>query len=180
MGYKLKVGPPSGLKLKGAAGFGLPLIGRIGLLFQKIGGIWYGDLDYSQFAEITSFDATQKLFAVYDRTTGVWNRVSFASLIVAGQTMQYVTAGDVVVQPTDGLIIIDKTVGAATSVTMPASTAKVGRCKIVDFKGDASTNPITTGLAGSDKFNGNQSTWTISGNGGSIVLDPVPGKGYAV
>lgn len=94
MGYRLKVGPAAGLKLKGSAGLTLPVVGRTGLLFEKISNVWYGDLDYSRFVEITSFDASQKLFAVYDRTTGVWNRVSFASLIAAGQTQQVITTGN--------------------------------------------------------------------------------------
>lgn len=179
MGYRLKVGPPSGLKLRGGTGFALPLIGRIGLLFEKVGGIWYGDLDYSKLVEITSFDASQKLFAVYDRTTEVWNTVSFASLIAAGQTQQIVDDGDVVVMPNDGLIAINKPIGAATSVTLPLASAKVGPVKIGDYKGDAATNPITIHTQGADKFSGNLSTWVIGADTGSVVLHPIPG-GYVV
>ena len=181
MTYRLKIGPPSGLKLKGQMGIALPIIGRTGLSFEKIGNIWYGDLDYSDFVELTSFDASQKLFAVYDRTTGVWNIVSFASLIAAGQTYQIIDSGDCTVQPNDGLIIINKTVGAATTVTLPASASKVGKVKVVDWKGDAGTNNITVNPNGSEKFNGAASSWVISGDGASVVFDPIPtGIGYAV
>lgn len=180
MSYRLKIGPPAGLRLKGNMGIALPIIGRTGLLFEKIGNVWYGDLDYSEFPELTTFDASQKLFAVIDRTTGVWNVVSFASLISAGQTYQVIDSGDCIVQPNDGLIIINKTVGAATTVTLPSSATKVGKVKIVDFAGDASTNNITVTPDGSETFNGGATSWVISGDGASVVFDPIPGLGYAI
>jgi hypothetical protein len=179
MAYKLKVGPAQGLKLKGPSGFALPLIGRTGLKATKTGGIWYLDLDYSSFDELTSFDAGQELVAVIDRA-GVWSVVSFASLISAGQTTQIITTGDCTVQPNDGLIIINKGTGAATAVTLPAAANKVGKVKIVDFKGDASTNNITVSPNGSETFNGGATSWVIDGDGGSAVFDPIPGTGYAV
>lgn len=180
MGYRLKIGPSQGLKLNGQAGFALPMLGGIGIKATKSGGIWHVDLDYSDLVELTSFDASQKLFAVYDRTTGVWNQVSFASLIASGQTIQIITDGDCTVQPNDGLIIINKGTGAATAVTLPAASSKVGKVKIVDFKGDASTNNITVNPNGSETFNGGATSWVIDGDGGSAVFDPIPGTGYAV
>lgn len=152
-----------------------------GISIDKTNGVYTVNLDYSDFVELTSFDASQKLFAVYDRTTGEWNKVSFASLISAGQTYQIITTGNCTVANTDGLIIINKTVGAATAVTLPASALKVGKVKIVDFKGDAGTNNITVTPNGTEKFNGAQATWVISGDGASVVFDPIPtGLGYAV
>lgn len=180
MAYKLLIGPSQGLRLKGAAGFALPLLGGNGIKSTKSGGIWTVDLDYADLVELTSFDASQKLFAVYDRSSGIWNQVSFATLIAAGQTSQVITTGDCTVQPNDGLIIINKTVGAATTVTLPAASLKVGKVKIVDFKGDASTNNITVSPNGAETFNGGNTSWTISGDGASSVFDPIPGIGYAV
>jgi hypothetical protein len=53
------------------------------------------------------------------------------------------SSGAYVVLSTDCLIIINKTVGAATAVTLPASPAS-GRVLIVkDGKGDANSNNIT-------------------------------------
>lgn len=180
MGYRLKIGPSQGLKLKGASVFAMPMLGGIGIKATKNGGIWTVDLDYSAFGELTSFDASQKLFAAHDRTTGVWSVVSFASLIAAGQTVQVITAGNCTVQPNDGLIIINKVTGSATSVTLPAATSKIGKVKIVDFKGDASTNNITVNPNGAETFNGGATSWTIDGDGGSAVFDPIAGTGYAV
>lgn len=179
MGYRLKVGPAAGLKLRGSAALALPVVGRTGLLFEKINNVWYGDLDYTQFVELAAFDASQKLFAVYDRATGVWNRISAATFINYSQTYQVVETGDVIVRPNDGLIAINKAVGAATTVTLPLASVKVGPVKIVDFKGDAGTNNITINVQGSDKFSGNLTSWAIDADTGSIVLHPIP-SGYAV
>lgn len=177
--YRLKLSRPS-LKLR-VTRIPTQIAEGTGIAVSKAVGIYTVGLDYSDLAEITIFDASQKLFAVYDRTTGVWNQVSFASLIAAGQTYQVITSGDCIVQPNDGLIIINKTVGAATAVTLPSSLVKVGKVKIVDFKGDAGTNNITVNPDGSETFNGGATSWVISGDGASAVFDPIPtGLGYAV
>lgn len=177
--YRLRLSRPS-LKLR-VTRIPTQIAEGTGIAVAKAAGVYTVGLDYSGLEEITTFDASQKLFAVYDRTTGLWNRVSFASLIAAGQTYQIIDSGDCTVLPNDGLIIINKTVGAATTVTLPASASKVGKVKIVDFKGDAGTNNITVNPNGSEKFNGNASSWVISGDGASVVFDPIPtGLGYAV
>lgn len=109
--------------------------------------------------------------------------LSFASVTpFAGTTRQTITAGTTVtVANTDSLIIINKTVGSPTTVNLPASAGKIGEVKIVDYKGDATTNPITVNCNGAEKFNGAQASWTIGNDGGSIVCDPIPtGTGYAI
>lgn len=179
MGYRLKFGPRPGFKIKGTFGVAFPIVGRFGLVFERLNNIWYGDLDYSLFAELTSFTASEKLFAVYDRTTGIWNRVSLSTLVAASQTQQIITTGNATVAAADGLIVINKTVGAATTVTLGAASAKIGPVKIADFKGDAGTNNITINAAGSDKFSGNLSSWVIGADTGSVVLHPTTG-GWAV
>jgi hypothetical protein len=96
-------------------------------------------------------------------------------------TVQYITAGaTVTVAATDGLIIINKTVGSATTVNLPAALAKLGKVKVVDFKGDSDVNPITVNRAGSDTFNGGATSWTISAPGASVVFDPVVNSGVSV
>lgn len=136
-------------------------------------------LNYAEFDALTNFDASAKIIAVYDPATGVWNKISLATLINAGQTTQIITAGDVTVANNDGLIVVNKTVGAATTVTLGAASSKIGPVKIVDFKADSGTNNITINAAGSDKFNGNLSTWVIGADGGSVVLHPTT-SGWAV
>lgn len=178
--YRLKISRPA-LRLRVATRIPAQFNNGIGISITKENGVYTPNLDYSDLIEITAFDAGQKLLAVYDRTTGEWGQVSFASLIAAGQTYQVVTTGNCTVAVNDGLIIINKTVGAATAVTLPASASKVGKVKIVDFKGDAGTNNITVTPNGAETFNGAAATWVISGDGASAVFDPIPsGLGYAV
>lgn len=180
MSYRLKL-ERSALKLRVNPHIPAQFDDGDGISIDRTNGVYTVNLDYTNLVEITSFNASQKLFAVYDSVTGEWNKVSFASLISAGQTYQVITTGNCTVQPNDGLIIINKTVGAATAVTLPASASKVGKVKIVDFKGDAGTNNITVTPNGAETFNGAQATWVISGDGASVVFDPIPsGLGYAV
>jgi hypothetical protein len=97
-------------------------------------------------------------------------------------TQQIITApGNVTVAATDGLIVINKTAGQPTTVTLPPAATKIGDVKIVDWKGDANANNITIVPSGSDLISG-MAQWVIAGGHGSVVLDPVVGvvNGYAV
>lgn len=108
-------------------------------------------------------------------------RTSLDLIYLPVQTQQIkTTAGNVAVANTDGIIAINKTVGAATVVTLPLSSAKIGPCLIADFKGDAGTNNITITLSGSDKFPGGLSSWIIAADGGSVFLRPLAGVGYTL
>jgi hypothetical protein len=78
------------------------------------------------------------------------------------------------------IVRVNKTVGSATALTMPLAANKTCDALITDWKGDAGTNNITINLSGSEKFPGNLTSWTISGDGGSIYLRRIPGVGYAV
>jgi hypothetical protein len=97
-------------------------------------------------------------------------------------TQQIVTAaGDVTVQNSDSLIVLNKLIGQPTNILMPSSATKIGRVKIVDWKGDAGTNNFTIVPTGGDLISG-RASWTVGGDNASIVLDPVRGtvNGYAV
>lgn len=149
---------------------------------RKDGLATYVDLDYSLLNLVTSFNASDSIVAIYHPSTGLWEKTSLAAVLSGSQTTQIITAGAVVnVAATDGLIVLNKTVGSATTVNMPASGTKIGKCKIVDWKGDAGTNNITINNNAAEKFNGNLASWVIAGDGGSVVLDPIPtGIGYAI
>lgn len=152
------------------------------IIVRKDGLAYYFDIDFTQFSEITSFDPSAKVALVYDASTREFGLLSITSIISSAQTQQVKTAaGDVNVAATDGLIIINKTVGGATTVTLPASGSKIGPVKVADWKGDAGTNAITVALTGADKLNGNLTTWTIGADGASAVFTPLAsGAGYAV
>lgn len=109
-------------------------------------------------------------------------RESLDPVYAQSGTFQVITAaGDVTVAVTDTLIILNKTVSQVTVVNLPPSLLKIGKVKIVDWKGDSGSYPITVNNSGSEKFNGAQASWAIEGNGASLVFDPIPtGLGYAV
>jgi hypothetical protein len=97
-------------------------------------------------------------------------------------TEQIITGpGNVTVATTDGLIVINKTVGQATSVFLPPAATKIGAVKIVDWKGDANVNNITIVPNGSDLISG-MPQWVLGGGHASVALNPVVGvvNGYAV
>jgi hypothetical protein len=84
-------------------------------------------------------------------------------------TVRVVTAaGAVTVATSDGIVVINKTTGAATTVNLPASPATGLQFIIKDGKGDANTNNITvTPNAGNID---NAATYVINANLGSINI----------
>lgn len=171
------------LKIRVIPKFMAAIFAGNGTAVRKNGLATYVDLNYSLLTELTSgLDSANDLVAIYNKSTGIWNTTTLASILSASQTVQIITSGSTVnVAASDGLIIINKTVGSATAVNMPASATKIGKCKIVDWKGDAGTNNITINANGTEKFNGNSATWTIAADGASLVLDPIStGIGYGV
>lgn len=78
-------------------------------------------------------------------------------------------AGDVTVG-NESVVLVNKTSGAATGVTLPAAASTGGRraVLVVDAKGDAATNNITVSVASSGTINGG-STHVISENYGKML-----------
>lgn len=149
---------------------------------RKDGLATYVDVDFSLLTQLVSFDPSAQQLLARSTVDGSYGIVSITQVITASQTEQDISTGDTVnVAATDGMIKIDKGTGSATTVNLPASNTKVGPVKIVDFKGDADTNPITVNCIGDDVFNGGETSWTISAAGGSIVATPLKdGTGYAI
>jgi hypothetical protein len=172
----------SKLKLRVAARFLASIFNGNGTNVRKDGLATYVDIDYTQFgAPLGSVDPTADQILVYNTVTGVYNVATLTALIAASSGVRVITAaGDVNVGASDGLIILNKTVGAPTNVNLPLAGGKVGKVKIVDFKGDAATNNITVVTASPETFNGAATSWVISANGGSVVCDPIPAVGYGI
>jgi hypothetical protein len=83
-------------------------------------------------------------------------------------------AGAVTVTADDAdIIYINKTVGAATAVTLPSAASRTKPVMIVDGKGDANTNNITISpQTGEGIYAVTNGTAIIDGNGGSVILTP--------
>jgi hypothetical protein len=177
---RLKIASPS-LRLSMRPIYPLSIQAGTGIGIAATAGAYKFGLDYSGLAEIITYDPTQKMIAVSDRSTaGLWNKVSLASILTGSQTVQIVTAaGDVTVQPNDRLIILNKTVGAATNVILPAAATKVGRVKVIDWKGDSDVNNVTIVPNGAELIQG-LASWKLWAPNASADLAPVSGLGYAV
>lgn len=90
-------------------------------------------------------------------------------------TQRLVTvAGAVTVVSDDSdIIVIDKTVAAATTVNLPSAAARTKAVRIQDGKGDANTNNITVVPVSGEKIYGTVDyTPIIDGNGGFVLLTP--------
>jgi hypothetical protein len=170
------------LKLRITPKFLAAFFNGLGTIARKDGLASYIDLDYTTFAELTSgIDSANSLVAIYNKATGIWNVTTLGTIVSASQTSQIITGvPDVNVAATDGLIVMNRTIGAASNVNLPLASTKIGKVKVSDFKADSGTNIITVNTTGADKFPGGGTTWQIAANGASVVFDPIPGIGYAV
>lgn len=101
---------------------------------------------------------------------------------ISSRTQREVTAsGAVTVDASDSdIIVINKTVGAATAVTLPLAASRTAPVMIVDGKGDANTNNITISpQTGETIYAITNGTHIIDGNGGSVILTPkLDGTGW--
>lgn len=180
---KIKVLPKPVIRGKMDVRFPAHVYGEVFIKIDNTGGAYTFSPDYSDIAPLYSYDPTQKMIAVQDKTTKAWSVLSVADLTAnTAVTVRVVTeAGDIVVGPSVQLLVMNRATDEGPSnVILPASSAKVGKLKIVDFKGNASLYPHTIQTQGADEFQGGLTEWTLSGDGASVVLDPIPGIGYAV
>jgi hypothetical protein len=112
-------------------------------------------------------------------TEVIWRYVAIGlnaeSDVTTVRSQRIVTAaGAVTVSATDADdILINKTSGAATTVNLPTSASRSRNVKIVDAKGDATTNNITIVPQSGEKIWGTVDYQAIiDGNGGVIELSP--------
>jgi hypothetical protein len=127
------------------------------LTVLKANGTYTFGADYTLLDPTPFANPAATLVAVYDQTSASWK-----------------------VNANTGVAVVNQTVGAAKTLTLPLSSVKTCPVLISDFKGDAGTNNITINLTGSDKFPGNLTSWTIAADTGSIFLRPISGVGYAL
>lgn len=101
-------------------------------------------------------------------------------LVQASNIEQEITSGaSANVDANASIVRVNKTVGGATSLTMPLAEDKLCDVLVCDWKLDAGTNNITINPGGSQKIQG-LSSWTIASDGGSVYLRRIPGVGYAL
>jgi len=101
---------------------------------------------------------------------------------ISQRTQREVTAaGAVTIDAADAdIVVINKSVGAATTVNLPSAAVRTTPVMIVDGKGDAGTNNITiVPVAGQKVYGTVDFQPKIDGNGGSLILTPkADGSGW--
>lgn len=86
-------------------------------------------------------------------------------------------AGTVTVLTTDSRILINKAVGAATSVVLPSSVTVPQSILVKDLKRDASTNNITVTFTGGQLCDGFASIAIVT-DGGAYWFNPLSTGGW--
>lgn len=80
MAYKLKIGPSQSLRLKGQAGFALPMIGGAGVAAAKSGGVWTVNLDYEKMPSVSTVNDDTAYVLSWDSATGLFTRLNVTDL----------------------------------------------------------------------------------------------------
>lgn len=95
-------------------------------------------------------------------------------ITLGGGTYQIkTTSGGITVAVRDSLILVNKTVGEATPITLPAASTKVGPVWVKDLKGDAETNNITVSVASSGTID-SAASYVMNRNKSARRFDPMP------
>lgn len=99
---------------------------------------------------------------------------------IAPNYREVTAAGDITVGPSDDVIGVNKTVGAATNVDLGLASGRSGKPLVIkDIKGDADVNNITPVASGGELIDGlAASAWAIVSPFGTLKLYPRSGGWY--
>lgn len=178
---RLKLALPT-IKMRSLVTYPASLFAGTGIRIDAQNGSYTFNMDISKFNELTNIDPTKKLIAIFDPVFG-WNTILLSDLINNfASVVQIVTgAGDVAVGTNTQLLVMNRAADINPSnIILPLSSTKVGKVKIVDFKGNASAFPHTVKTMAPDTFQGALTQWGLDGDGSSITADPITGVGYAI
>lgn len=155
---KIKVLPKPIIRGKMDVRFPAQVIATSPILLDKTGGVFTFSMDMDALEDM--------LGAVFEP--------------IHAHVDQHITSGaSATIQTNAETVRVDKTIGSATTLTLPPANTMLYPVLIVDWKGDAGTNNITINPNGTEKIQG-LSSWTIAGNYGSVSLKPIPGVGFAL
>lgn len=168
---------PYNLRVNVNVPFPALVAGSTGVKLTKSNGIWTVALDYTAFVQSSSptiSDPSNTYTLVWNIVSGIFTLIPISSVPNSKVVKTLTAAGPYTAQPTDDVLIVNQTVGAAFTVNIDWS-ARFKPLRIVDGKGDALTNNITiTPAAGQTQLGALNYSYIIDGNGGSITLTPLP------
>lgn len=173
-------------KLRTVTKFPALVTAAVGLAVERTGRTFNFIQDWLSIGEVDSIADLSSRYVILvsgtDSDDHVYERIpldAFAASLTA-QVQEITDGGAQDIDDSAAIVKVNQTAGAPITLTLPLASSKIGKVKVVDWKGDAATNNITIALSGSDEFQDGQTTMVISGDGGSLVFDPIPGDGYAV
>ena len=149
--------------------------GAQGIKVTKQNGIWTIAADYTAFAQSSVIsDPANSYVLVWNAVSGLYSLVPASAVSGSKVVKTLIAAGPYTALPTDEVLIVNQTTGAPFTVNVDWS-ARTKPLRVVDGKGDASTNNITiTPKAGQTQLASTNYSYIIDGNGGSITLTPLP------
>jgi hypothetical protein len=179
---KVKVVRNPVIKIKAVTTFPYSVAGDVAISVSTSGGAYRFKPDYTMPGEISLFDPANQVILAYDRSAKTYSIISLASLASNVSGTRVVTeAGDITVAASTRVLVMNRGTNESPSrIYVPDSDAKIGDLLVVDWKGNAGSFPHDVYMAGTDKVNGNLSSWRIGADGASVRFSPIPNLGYAV
>lgn len=188
---------PASIRVNTAAPFPSLVTSTAPVTIRKVNGIWTIGFSSASLAVMTppSGDYPTDYVLVYDSIAGTYFNVSISQVIAAAAasitavapTPKIVTAaGDYTVLAGDQIILMNKTVGAATNINLPTSASRINiPITVKDYKGDSNTNNIVFVPNGTETIDGFSSAVALA-NGTSVIrtnygiktLSPLPSGGW--
>ena len=171
---------PANIRVNVAAPFPTLVYGSGPITINKANGIWTVGFDFTKIATVQNPPLPNyptDYILGYDSVAKAYFFISLSNLVqtISSIYRTITVAGDVTVLPSDVTILMDKTVGAATNIFLPASSTRLGTSlTIKDYKGDANTNNITLVPAAGETIDGLSAANAITA--GIALVDTNYGK----
>jgi hypothetical protein len=145
------------------------------IAISKKNGIWTVALNYAALGLSAGVgDPANTYVLVWNAVTGVYALIPISQVASNKVVKTLTAAGPYPAQPNDEVLKIKQAVGAPFTVNVDWST-RTKPLRVVDGKGDALTNNITiTPAVGQTQLAQVNYSYVIDGNGGSVILTPLP------
>jgi hypothetical protein len=166
---------PANIRVNVGAPFPATVKGLGAIAVSKANGIWTIFLNYLGFGTAgTVPDPANTYTLVWNILTGVFTLIPISAVSGTKVVKTITAAGPYAALPSDEVLIIKQTVGAAFTVNVDWS-ARSKPLRVVDGKADASINNIkVTPAAGQTQLGMVNFSYVIDSIGGSVILTPLP------
>jgi hypothetical protein len=180
---------PASIRVNVRAPFPAQVSGAAFVTVNKNNGIFTIGASYTQLAPLlVASDLPASLIAIYDPATKQFNSVTAGQIISSSITSYRIVtiAGNVTIGANDFVILIAKTVPAATDIIAPTSASRGGLpITVKDYGGNANPNTYRFVMAAGETLDGftqaqadANSASKISVNYGKKIFYPLTAGGW--